>query len=216
MAGIFITFEGIDGCGKSTQLRMLASALRLRSHDVITTREPGGTSFGKRLRAALLDIRETVDPLSELLLFAADRAQHVRTLLVPALEAGKIVISDRYADSTIVYQGCRGFDRQILNQVITLATEGLTPDLTFLLDISPSECRRRMESSRTGRRANDRFDNESLAWHERLHAFYRQRAQEEPERIRLIDASADIDTVHRRIMEVAGVLVERQAEELHT
>src|SRR5882724_4304464 len=98
MAGVFITFEGIDGCGKSTQMRMLASELRMRRLDVLTTREPGGTALGQRLRAALLDVQEQVDPLAELLVFAADRAQHVRTQLRPALDTCHVVLSDRYAD----------------------------------------------------------------------------------------------------------------------
>src|SRR6266513_5900962 len=110
MAGSFITFEGIDGCGKSTQLRLLASELRVRGVTVVTTREPGGTPLGQRLRAALLDVQEQVDPLAELLVFAADRAQHVRTLLLPALAQDKVIISDRYADATVAYQGSgRGF-----------------------------------------------------------------------------------------------------------
>ena len=106
MAGAFITFEGIDGCGKSTQLRILASELRVRRVEVVTTREPGGTSLGKKLRAALLDVDEQVDPLAELFVFAADRAQHVRQHLLPALAANKVVLSDRYADAT-AYPGQR-------------------------------------------------------------------------------------------------------------
>src|SRR5947207_212408 len=110
MPGAFITFEGIDGCGKSTQLRLLASALRLEGLEVVTTREPGGTTLGQRLRAALLDVDEQVDPLAELLVFAADRAQHVRTVLRPALAQNMIVMSDRYADATVAYQRSgRGF-----------------------------------------------------------------------------------------------------------
>src|SRR5437870_12715166 len=105
MAGAFITFEGIDGCGKSTQLRILASELRVRRVEVVTTREPGGTSLGKKLRAALLDVVEQVDPLAELFVFAADRAQHVREHLLPALAAIKVVLSVRYDDATVCYQG---------------------------------------------------------------------------------------------------------------
>src|ERR1051325_1506562 len=105
MGGAFITFEGIDGCGKSTQLRLLASELRARQLEVLTTREPGGTTLGQKLRAALLDVQGQVDPLAELLVFAADRAQHVRTVLRPALAENKIVMSDRYADATVAYQG---------------------------------------------------------------------------------------------------------------
>src|SRR5439155_1401325 len=133
MAGAFITFEGIDGCGKSTQLRLLASELRVRGLDIVTTREPGGTSLGQKLRAALLDVQEQVDPLTELLVFAADRAQHVRKHLSPALAANRVVLSDRYADATVAYQGAgRGFDEKLIKQIVELATGGLKPDLTLI------------------------------------------------------------------------------------
>src|SRR5215467_6796282 len=126
MAGAFITFEGIDGCGKSTQLRLLASELRVRGMNVVTTREPGGTTLGQRLRAALLDAQEQVDPLAELLVFAADRAQHVRMHLLPALQTSHVVLSDRYADATIAYQGAgRGFAPEVIRQIVDLATGGL-------------------------------------------------------------------------------------------
>src|SRR5712692_6709005 len=132
MAGAFITFEGIDGCGKSTQLRILASELRVRRVEVVTTREPGGTSLGQKLRAALLDVDEQVDPLAELLVFASDRAQHVSKHLLPALAANKIVLSDRYADATVAYQGAgRGFDSKLIREIVDLATDGLKPDLTL-------------------------------------------------------------------------------------
>src|SRR5229473_4183673 len=152
MAGAFITFEGIDGCGKSTQLRLLASQLRVRNLDVITTREPGGTALGQRLRAALLDVEEQVDPLAELLVFAADRAQHVRTQLLPALETNHVVLSDRYADATVAYQGAgRGFDPKLIRQIVQLATGGLRPDLTLIFDLSVAE-----SSTRTKRRAQSK------------------------------------------------------------
>ena len=116
MAGTFITFEGIDGSGKSTQLRMLANFLKQTGCDALLTREPGGTPVGNRLRAALLDAQEEVDPLTELLVFAADRAQHVRRVLRPALEAGQVVFSDRYADATAAYQGAgRGFSPELIS-----------------------------------------------------------------------------------------------------
>ncbi len=122
MAGTFITFEGIDGSGKSTQLRLLASFLKSKGCDVLLTREPGGTPVGNRLRAALLDAHEEVDPLTELLVFAADRAQHVRRVLRPAIEAGEVVFSDRYADATRAYQGAgRGFSPELIAEIIALA-----------------------------------------------------------------------------------------------
>ena len=136
MRGKFITFEGIDGSGKSTQLRLVAQDLRFRGHNVLTTQEPGGTPLGRRLRETFLETEETVSPLAELLLFAADRAQHVNFLIKPALAEGKIVISDRYADATAAYQGAgRGFPSTTVKQVIKLATDGLKPDLTIFFDL---------------------------------------------------------------------------------
>src|SRR5215510_6861406 len=127
--GKLITFEGIDGCGKSTQMRLLEQYLIERGLDVATTREPGGTELGKKIRAALLDGGEgSVEPLAELLLYAADRAQHVRRVIMPALAEGKVVLSDRFYDATTVYQGyARGFDLTLVNQLNELATGGLTP-----------------------------------------------------------------------------------------
>ena len=140
MTGTFITFEGIDGSGKSTQLRFLADFLRKQGCDVLTTREPGGTPVGLRLRAALLDGLEEVDPLTELLVFAADRAQHVRRVLRSALNSNRVVLSDRYADATKAYQGAgRGFAPQLISEIVELATEGLKPDLTLLFDLPVNE-----------------------------------------------------------------------------
>src|SRR6185436_20557743 len=154
LPGTFITFEGIDGSGKSTQLRLLSNFLKERGCDPLLTREPGGTTIGLKLRAALLDAQEEVDPLTELLVFAADRAQHVRRVLRPALEKGRIVISDRYADATVAYQGAgRGFDPELISEIVRLATEGLKPDLTLLFDVSVDE-----SVSRTTRRVSARRD----------------------------------------------------------
>src|SRR6185436_4399641 len=140
VAGTFITFEGIDGSGKSTQLRLVSNYLKELGCEALTTREPGGTAIGSRLRAALLDAEEQVDPLTELLVFAADRAQHVRRVLRPALEAGQVVISDRYADATVAYQGAgRGFEPDLVAEIVRLATEGLVPDLTLLFDVPVAE-----------------------------------------------------------------------------
>ena len=152
MPGTFITFEGIDGSGKSTQLRLLNNFLRARGCNALVTREPGGTTLGLRLREALLDALEEVDPLTELLVFAADRAQHVRRKLLPALESGAVVISDRYADATVAYQGAgRGFPPELIAQIVQLATGGLAPDLTLLFDVSIEE-----STSRTTRRSSSK------------------------------------------------------------
>ena len=175
MRGTFITFEGIDGSGKSTQLRLLANHLRLQGHDVVTTREPGGTPLGVRLRAALLDSQEHVDPLTELLVFAADRAQHVRILLRPALEAGHIVLSDRYADATVAYQGAgRGFSPQLISEIVDLATEGLKPDLTLLFDISVAEGGRRTKKRTADKQETDQLDAENREFHTRVRDAYLQ------------------------------------------
>jgi dTMP kinase len=207
MAGAFITFEGIDGCGKSTQLRMLASALRLHSLDVVTTREPGGTSLGQRLRAALLDVEEQVDPLAELLVFAADRAQHVRKQLRPAVETNHVVLSDRYADATVAYQGAgRGFDPKLIREIVDLATGGLKPDLTLIFDLSVDE-----STARTRRRADskqkDRLDIEDAAFHARVRDAYLEIAKAEPDRVRIVDARGSSDQTHSLVMEIVMPLL---------
>ncbi|HYK21287.1 MAG TPA: dTMP kinase [Pyrinomonadaceae bacterium] len=203
-AGTFITFEGIDGSGKSTQLRLLGNFLRANGCDALLTREPGGTTLGLRLRAALLDALEEVDPLTELLVFAADRAQHVRRMLRPALAEGRIVISDRYADATVAYQGAgRGFAPELIAQIVQLATEGLKPDLTLLFDVSIEE-----STARTTRRSNnrsstrDRLDIEHADFHRRVRNAYLQIALAEPERVKLIDTSGSVDQTHERVKEI--------------
>jgi len=202
MAGAFITFEGIDGCGKSTQLRLLASELRVRGLDVVTTREPGGTPLGQKLRAVLLDVKEQVDPLTELLVFAADRAQHVRTLLLPALAENKIVLSDRYADATVAYQGSgRGFNPEVIKEIVQLATDGLTPDLTLLFDLSVPESavrtRRRVKARHT-----DRLDREHAEFDERVRNAYLGIANANPNRVRVIDARGSVHETQQLVMDI--------------
>jgi dTMP kinase len=205
--GTFITFEGIDGSGKSTQLRLLGNFLRANGCDALLTREPGGTSVGIRLRAVLLDAMEEVDPLTELLVYAADRAQHVRLLVRPALAAGRLVISDRYADATVAYQGAgRGFSPELISQIVQLATEGLKPDLTLLFDLPIEE-----STSRTARRSNgksstrvsrDRLDIEKADFHARVRDAYLQIARAEPERVKLIDTSGPVEQTQERLREI--------------
>jgi dTMP kinase len=218
MAGAFITFEGIDGCGKSTQLRLLASELRVRGLTVVTTREPGGTPLGQRLRAALLDVQEQVDPLAELLVFAADRAQHVRKHLRPSLAANQVVLSDRYADATVAYQGAgRGFAPELIQEIVQLATEGLRPDLTLLFDLSVAESavrtRRRVENKRT-----DRLDIEDAEFHTRVRNAYVEIAKAEPARVKVIDARGSVQETHLAVMDIVmpflrerGLLDEEQS-----
>jgi dTMP kinase len=203
MAGVFITFEGIDGCGKSTQLRLLAAELRTRQLEVLTTREPGGTTLGQRLRAALLDVDEQVDPLAELLVFAADRAQHVRTVLRPALALDKIILSDRYADATVAYQGAgRGFTPELIKEIVSLATDSLRPDLTLLFDLTVPESavrtRRRLAAKRS-----DRLDIEDVEFHERVRNAYLGIAKANPDRVRVINARGSVEQTHNLVMKIA-------------
>lgn len=206
MIGKFITLEGIDGSGKSTQLRMLADALRASGHDVVTTREPGGTPLGKALRAAFLETNETVAPMAELLAFAADRAQHVEHLIKPEVAGGKIVISDRYADATFAYQGAgRGFSEEKVTQVIELATGGLKPDLTLFFDITVETAIDRM-AGRDGSRKN-RMDEESVEFYTQVRESYLGIADREPGRFRVVDANGSINEIHTRVMEIVGDLL---------
>ena len=202
MAGAFITFEGIDGCGKSTQLRILASELRVRRVQVVTTREPGGTSLGQKLRAALLDVDEQVDPLAELFVFAADRAQHVRQHLLPALAANKVVLSDRYADATVAYQGAgRGFDPALIQELVQLATGGLKPDMTLLFDLSVPESAVRTRK-RVALKHTDRLDIEDADFHTRVRNAYLEIARAEPDRVRVIDARNSVQETQELVMDI--------------
>jgi dTMP kinase len=213
--GTFITFEGIDGSGKSTQLRLLGNFLKANGCEALLTREPGGTQLGLRLRAALLDAAEEVDPLTELLVFAADRAQHVRRMVLPALDAGKLVISDRYADATVAYQGAgRGFSSELISQIVQLATEGLKPDLTLLFDLTIEESTNRTARRSTGKTATritrDRLDIEHADFHARVRDAYLQIALAEPERVKLIDTSGPVEKTQARVKEIIIPYLQRR------
>jgi dTMP kinase len=202
LTGKFITFEGIDGSGKSTQLRMLADVLRSSGHDVVTTREPGGTPLGRALREAFLETRETVAPMAELLAFAADRAQHVEFLIKPAVAEGRIVISDRYADATFAYQGAgRGFLEDKVNQVIELATGGLKPDLTLFFDISVETAIDRMNERDESATKKNRMDEESAEFYDRVRNAYLGIATREPDRFHVVNAEGTIDRIHTYVVE---------------
>jgi dTMP kinase len=196
--GKLITFEGIDGCGKSTQMRLLEQYLTERGDAVVSTREPGGTELGRKVRSALLDGGAgSVEPLAELLLYAADRAQHVRRVILPALAEGKVVLSDRFYDATTVYQGyARGFDLELVNQLNELATGGLKPDLTLLFDLDVET-----GLKRTMRRGDgtdvaagpDRLDQEPVEFHERVRKAYLEIAAREPQRFRIIPSAGPVE-----------------------
>jgi dTMP kinase len=201
-----ITFEGIDGCGKSTQMRLLDQYLTERGVAVVTTREPGGTELGRKVRSALLDGgKGSVDPLAELLLYAADRAQHVRQVIMPALAEGKVVLSDRFYDATTVYQGyARGFDLKLVNQLNELATGGLKPDLTLLfdLDVETGLKRTRRRGDESGQAARpDRLDQEPVEFHERVRKAYLEIAAREPQRFRVIPAGGSVEETFELMIE---------------
>ena len=196
MPGLFVAFEGGEGVGKSTQIATAAAWLRERGHEVVETREPGGTPLGGELRRLLLDPDGHVVPRAEALLYAADRAQHVESVIRPALAAGHIVLTDRYVDSTLAYQGAgRGLPDTRL--VTSWATGGLVPELTVLLDLDPS-----IGLRRAGARATpDRLEAASLAFHEAVRAGFLALAAEAPERYAVIDAAADPDVVALAVRE---------------
>jgi len=195
LRGRFVTFEGIEGSGKSTQVARLAQwLLEGRACEPVVTREPGGTPLGRRLRTVLL-AGDAGEPLTEAMLMAADRAEHVATVIRPALAEGRHVLCDRHADSTLAYQGGgSGVARELLIALNGVAVRGLVPDLTLLFDLEPRVALERMRA-RTGGAA-DRFEAESLAFHERVRAAYLELARAEPARFRVIDAARTSDAVY--------------------
>jgi dTMP kinase len=208
MRGRLITLEGIDGCGKSTQLELLTDALRARGQTIIVTREPGGTRIGEHIRDLLSsDATDTIQPATELLMIVGARAQHVAEVIRPAVEAGKIVISDRYTDSSVAFQGYgRGLDLAIIDGVNRLATGGLMPDLTILFDLDAKEAQARLDARRTGALEGARkpalayLDELELEFHKRVREGYLKMAAADPSRIKVVDASGSADSTHAKVM----------------
>ena len=211
--GKLITCEGIDGCGKTTQLRLLGQYFAEREIEFIATREPGGTELGRKIRALLLDGAEgSVEPLAELLLYCADRAQHVRRLILPALERGQLVLSDRFYDATTVYQGAaRGFDPSLVDRLNELAACGLKPDLTLLFDLEVElaleRTRRRVRAevpgappASEGEAQRDRLDREPLDFHQRVRQAYLELARLEPRRFRVIPAGGTVEETFKFVV----------------
>ena len=199
--GMFITFEGGDGSGKSTQIQSVRDWFESRGREVIVTREPGGTELGTEIRRLVQNGPEDVDARTEALLYAADRAYHVATVIRPALERGAVVLGDRYIDSSLAYQGAaRSLGVDEIASLSAWATQGLYPSLTFLLDLPPEVGARRRTD------APDRMERESMDFHERVRHEYLRLADAEPERIVVIDAVGTVDEV---FSEIRGVLVER-------
>jgi len=214
MPGIFLSFEGIEGSGKSTQAALLADALGAHGHEVVVTREPGGTQRGQVLRRLLLDPTEpALAPGAELLLMLADRAQHVQELIAPALAANKVVITDRFVDSTSAYQGYgRGFDRTLLQQLNALACGGYMPAITFLMDLPVTEGLQRAGHRRGETETADHFEAESVAFHERVRAGFLAIARTEPHRVHVLDAMRPKEQVHQDILSALQRVIFHVAE----
>ena len=203
---MFITFEGTEGSGKTTQINHLANKLSEAGYSVQNTREPGGSNVGNQIREILLDpVNERLSATSELLLYAASRAQHVREVIVPALKNGKIVISDRFSDATVAYQGYgRNLDLVLINHLNQIATDGLAPDLTFLLNLPVEIGLQRASISRV---KLDRIERESLEFHKRVQNGYLAIAKEETNRIKIIDATQPIDVIFNEIWSILKVKI---------
>lgn len=200
--GLFLTFEGPEGAGKTTQIGLLEAVLKQAGFAVTRTREPGGDTVGERVRDLLL--HGAVGPQAELLLFAAARAQNVQTVVLPALEAGQIVLCDRFTDSTLAYQGAgRGLDAVFIREVNRFATGGLVPDRTFLLDLPPAD-----GLARQMREEQNRLDREALTFHERVRATFLQIATSEPERVVVVNASRSMNLVAAELQTSVFALLE--------
>ncbi|MFH1626267.1 MAG: dTMP kinase [Pseudomonadota bacterium] len=201
---MFITFEGIEGCGKTTQITLMGGFLREKGFSCRLTREPGGTAIGEEIRKILLSSENSrMSPITELFLYLASRAQHVEEVIKPALKDKKIVLCDRFSDATIAYQEhARGFDLKLVRELDKLATSGLKPDITVLLDcpveIGLERAMRRI-GSQTKQMKEDRFEREDKAFHEKVREGYLKIAKNDRERIVLIDGTKDRDTVHEEI-----------------
>jgi dTMP kinase len=206
--GRFITFEGIEGCGKTTQLLLLASDLKHRGVTVVTTREPGGTPLGEKVRGVLLDPQLTPIPLVELFLLEAARAQLVATVIAPALASGKFVLSDRFADSSLAYQGgARRLPRSTVQRLNELACAGVVPDRTLVFDLDVELALGRARERPSTGPDNRRFEDEALAFHRAVAEAYRELARAEPGRVTIVDARGTPEEVHgRTLAALAGVL----------
>lgn len=208
--GIFITFEGIDGCGKTTQLRLLAERLGSEGHEVVQTAEPGGTETGKRIRRILLDPNtRDLHPRAELLLYFASRAQNIEQVIRPALEQGSVVLCDRFTDSTLAYQGCgRGLDAGMILDLDRISCQDVHPDLTVLIDIdlatSMERARHRNEKFGSG---ESRIDDESAAFHARVRDGYEALVKQHAERFAVIDGSHGIGVVAKSVWEAVATRI---------
>ncbi len=210
--GRLISFEGLDGAGKTTQMELLERWLAGRHRVYIRTREPGGTSLGAEIRDLLLHRPElAITPLAEALLFQADRAQHFATVVLPALNKGQLVITDRCFDASIAYQGyARGVGVELVERLSLLATQGRVPDLTILLDLDPTQVHMRTDAARDQRGLREqqtRFDAEAESFHRRVQEGFRLLARTHPERIKVVDASLPPEQIHQEIIKLVVPLL---------
>jgi len=200
MKGLFISFEGIEGTGKTIQSKLLYEHFKKTGYTVILTEEPGGTRIGLKIRDVLLSVEnKEITPVTELLLYNASRAQHLKEVILPALNEGGIVITDRFSDSTVAYQGYgRGIDLKLIDSLERMVTEGLKPDITLLLDLDAETGLLRNK----GINKTDRLELEDLKFHKKVRDGYLQIAAREPERIKLIDGSGSIEEIQRKIIDI--------------
>ena len=195
--GLFITFEGADGCGKTTQMKLLADYLKTQGLEVVLTREPGGKGLGERVREILLNYDGEVSDRCESFLFLADRAQNIDIIVNPAVEQGKIVLCDRHIDSTVAYQGYgRGLDLDRIKMLNNLATNGRKPDLTIVFDIDVETSMKRVGSEK------DRMESAGIEFHNKVRNGYLEIAKEEPDRIKVVDACKTIEEVFEEVKEI--------------
>jgi dTMP kinase len=208
--GIFISFEGVDGSGKTTQLHRLAARLRAAGQTVLETAEPGGTAIGRKIRQILLDSRnQELSPTAELLLYFASRAQNVEESILPALERGQIVLADRFTDSSLVYQGCgRGLGSEAVAALNRIACHGIRPDLTLLLNIGAETALARARLRNSAETSSEtRMDEQSFEFHRKVFDAYQALAGREPERIKKIDADRGMDEIERDVWEMVRTYV---------
>lgn len=195
--GLFITFEGADGCGKTTQMELLAEYLKNNGKDILLTREPGGKGLGEKVREILLNYNGPVSDRCESFLFLADRAQNIDTIVNPAVSQGKIVLCDRHIDSTVAYQGYgRGLDIERINKLNDIATNGKKPDLTFVFDIDVETSMKRVGKEK------DRMESAGIDFHNRVRKGYLELAKQEPQRIKVLDATKSIEKIHNDVIEI--------------